>query len=51
MTFLWKNGINAADIFPNREKKERNKQMKKIAVFFGEGYEEIDALTVVDICR
>ena len=25
--------------------------MKKIAVFFGEGYEEIEALTVVDICR
>lgn len=25
--------------------------MKRIAVFFGEGYEEIEALTVVDICR
>lgn len=25
--------------------------MAKIAVFFGEGYEEIEALTVVDICR
>lgn len=25
--------------------------MKKIAVFFGEGFEEIEALTVVDICR
>ena len=25
--------------------------MKKIAVFFGTGYEEIEALTVVDICR
>ena len=25
--------------------------MKKIAVFFAEGYEEIEALTVVDICR
>ena len=25
--------------------------MRKIAVFFGEGYEEIEALTVVDICR
>lgn len=25
--------------------------MKKVAVFFGEGYEEIEALTVVDICR
>lgn len=25
--------------------------MKKIAVFLGEGYEEIEALTVVDICR
>lgn len=33
------------------EKKVRNKQMKKIAVFFGEGYEEVEALTVVDICR
>ena len=27
------------------------KKMKKIAVFFAEGYEEIEALTVVDICR
>ncbi len=25
--------------------------MKKIAVFLGEGFEEIEALTVVDICR
>ena len=25
--------------------------MKKIAVFFGTGFEEIEALTVVDICR
>lgn len=25
--------------------------MKKIAVFFGEGFEEIEALTVVDVCR
>lgn len=25
--------------------------MKKIGVFFAEGYEEIEALTVVDICR
>ena len=25
--------------------------MKKIAVFFAEGFEEIEALTVVDICR
>lgn len=25
--------------------------MKKIAVFFGTGYEEIEALTVVDLCR
>ncbi len=25
--------------------------MKKIAVFFAEGYEEIEALTVVDVCR
>ncbi len=25
--------------------------MKKIAVFFGTGYEEIEALTVVDMCR
>lgn len=25
--------------------------MKRIAVFFAEGYEEIEALTVVDICR
>lgn len=25
--------------------------MKKIAVFFGEGFEEIEALTVVDMCR
>lgn len=25
--------------------------MKKLAVFFAEGYEEIEALTVVDICR
>ncbi len=25
--------------------------MTRIAVFFGEGYEEIEALTVVDICR
>lgn len=25
--------------------------MKKIAVFFAEGYEEIEALTVVDMCR
>ena len=25
--------------------------MKKIAVFFAEGYEEIEALTVADICR
>lgn len=25
--------------------------MKKIAVFFGSGYEEIEALTVVDLCR
>jgi len=26
-------------------------QMSRIAVFFAEGYEEIEALTVVDICR
>ena len=26
-------------------------EMSKIAVFFAEGYEEIEALTVVDICR
>ena len=25
--------------------------MKKIAIFFAEGYEEIEALTVVDMCR
>ena len=25
--------------------------MKKIGVFFGTGFEEIEALTVVDICR
>lgn len=25
--------------------------MKRIAIFFAEGYEEIEALTVVDICR
>ena len=25
--------------------------MKKIAIFFGTGYEEIEALTVVDLCR
>lgn len=25
--------------------------MKRLAVFFGEGFEEIEALTVVDICR
>ena len=25
--------------------------MGRIAVFFAEGYEEIEALTVVDICR
>ena len=25
--------------------------MRKIAVFLAEGYEEIEALTVVDICR
>ena len=25
--------------------------MSKIAVFFAEGFEEIEALTVVDICR
>ena len=25
--------------------------MKRIAVFFAEGYEEVEALTVVDICR
>ena len=25
--------------------------MKKIAVFFGEGFEEIEELTVVDVCR
>ena len=25
--------------------------MKKIAVFFAESYEEIEALTVVDMCR
>ena len=25
--------------------------MKKIAIFFAEGYEEIEALTVVDLCR
>ncbi len=25
--------------------------MKKLAIFFAEGYEEIEALTVVDICR
>ena len=25
--------------------------MKKIAVFFAEGFEEIEALTVVDLCR
>lgn len=25
--------------------------MKKIAIFFGTGYEEIEALTVVDMCR
>lgn len=33
------------------EEEERATRMKKIAVFFGEGYEEIEALTVVDICR
>ena len=33
------------------DKKERMKRMRKIAVFFGEGYEEIEALTVVDICQ
>ena len=25
--------------------------MSKIAVFFADGYEEIEALTVVDLCR
>ena len=25
--------------------------MDRIAVFFAEGYEEIEALTVVDVCR
>jgi len=33
---------------------EKNKEvftMSKIAVFFAEGYEEIEALTVVDLCR
>ena len=25
--------------------------MSRIAVFFAEGYEEIEALTVVDVCR
>ena len=25
--------------------------MKKVAIFFGTGYEEIEALTVVDLCR
>ena len=30
---------------------ERNKKMKKIGIFFGAGYEEIEALTVVDLCR
>lgn len=30
---------------------ERNKEMKKIGIFFGTGYEEIEALTVVDLCR
>lgn len=29
----------------------RGRVMSKIAVFFAEGYEEIEALTVVDICR
>lgn len=29
----------------------RRSEMKKIGVFFAEGYEEIEALAVVDICR
>lgn len=33
------------------ETKERGKIMSKAAVFFGTGYEEIEALTVVDILR
>lgn len=31
------------------ERTDRN--MKKVAIFFGTGYEEIEALTVVDLCR
>lgn len=31
--------------------KGRTVKMKKIAIFFAEGYEEIEALSVVDICR
>ena len=31
--------------------KKGKRSMKKIAIFFAEGYEEIEALTVVDICR
>lgn len=34
-----------------QENIERIGRMKKIAVFLGEGFEEIEALTVVDICR
>ena len=30
---------------------ERMLNMKKIGIFFGAGYEEIEALTVVDLCR
>lgn len=38
LKMLWRNGKGEIAV-------------KKIAVFFGEGYEEIEALTVVDMCR
>lgn len=33
------------------ERKGKDIKMSKLAIFFAEGYEEIEGLTVVDICR
>lgn len=38
-------------VFQKTRMEGKIENMKKMAVFFAEGYEEIEALTVVDICR
>lgn len=38
-------------LIEDKNDNERVKKMKKIGIFFGTGYEEIEALTVVDLCR